>query len=37
MTSLLECWKSQKSLARITGRIGEEPMILNRQHGLVLG
>ena len=37
MTSRLECWISLKRLARLTRRTGEEPMILNRRHGLDLG
>jgi hypothetical protein len=37
MAGRLECWISQERLARLTGRIGEEPMILERRHGLVLG
>jgi hypothetical protein len=37
MASRLECWISQKRLARLTRRIGEDPMILERRHVLVLG
>ena len=37
MVSRLECWISLKRLARLTRRTGEEPMILNRRHGLDLG